>query len=75
VFTIEKIFGEEIYKYFKIESYPKLYAVIFIYLYLRDEVVDKVPKQSHDSYQELTSMKQNIKHNATNDSRQDSGGS
>jgi hypothetical protein len=26
----------------------KLYAVIFIYLYLRDEVVDNVPMQSHD---------------------------
>jgi hypothetical protein len=39
---------------------PKLYVVIFIYLYLSDEVVDKVPKQSHDSHQALTSMKQNI---------------
>jgi hypothetical protein len=39
---------------------PKLYAVIFIYLYLSDEVGDKVPKQSHDSHQELTSMQQNI---------------
>jgi hypothetical protein len=39
---------------------PKLYAVIFIYLYLSDEVVDKVPKQSHDSHQALTSMQQNI---------------
>jgi hypothetical protein len=29
---------------------PKLYAVIFIYLYLSDEVMDKVPKQSHDSH-------------------------
>jgi hypothetical protein len=38
----------------------KLYVVIFIYLYLSDEVVDKVPKQSHDSLQALTSMKQNI---------------
>jgi hypothetical protein len=35
--------------------------VIFIYLYLSDEVVDKVPKQSHDSHQALTSMKQNIR--------------
>jgi hypothetical protein len=34
--------------------------VIFIYLYLSDEVVDKVPKQSHDSHQALTSMQQNI---------------
>jgi hypothetical protein len=39
---------------------PKLYAVIFIYLYLSDEVVDKVPEQSHDSHQVLTSMQQNI---------------
>jgi hypothetical protein len=39
---------------------PKLYAVIFIYLYLSDEVVDKVPEQSHDSHQELTSMQQKI---------------
>jgi hypothetical protein len=39
---------------------PKLYAVIFIYLYLSDEVVDKVPKQSHDSHQALTSMQPNI---------------
>jgi hypothetical protein len=38
----------------------KLYAVIFIYLYLRDEVVDNVPKQSHDSHQALTSMQSNI---------------
>jgi uncharacterized protein YutE (UPF0331/DUF86 family) len=35
-------------------------VVIFIYLYLSDEVVDKVLKQSHDSHQELTSMQQNI---------------
>jgi hypothetical protein len=39
---------------------PKLYAVIFIYLYLGDEVMDKVLKQSHDSHQALTSMQQNI---------------
>jgi hypothetical protein len=39
---------------------PKLYAMIFIYLYLSDEVMDKVPKQSHNSHQALTSMKQNI---------------
>jgi hypothetical protein len=39
---------------------PKLYAVIFIYLYLSDEVVDKVPKQSHNSHQALTNMQQNI---------------
>jgi hypothetical protein len=39
---------------------PKLYVVIFIYLYLSDEVVDKVPKQSHNSHQALTSMQQNI---------------
>jgi hypothetical protein len=39
---------------------PKLYAMIFIYLYLCDEVVDKVLKQSHDSHQALTSLKQNI---------------
>jgi hypothetical protein len=32
------------------ESYrtPKLYAVIFIYLYLSDEVVDKVMRHSHN---------------------------
>jgi hypothetical protein len=39
---------------------PKLYDVIFIYLYLSDEVVDKVPKQSHNSHQSLTSMQPNI---------------
>jgi hypothetical protein len=39
---------------------PKLYAVIFIYLYLSDEVVDKVLKQSHSSHQALKSMEQNI---------------
>jgi hypothetical protein len=39
---------------------PKLYAVIFIYLYLSDEVMDKVPKQSHDSHEALTSMQPNI---------------
>jgi hypothetical protein len=38
----------------------KLYGVMFIYLYLSDEVMDKVPKQSHDSHQALTSMQQNI---------------
>jgi hypothetical protein len=37
---------------------PKLYVVIFIYLYLSDEVMDKVPKQFHNSHQALTSMKQ-----------------
>jgi hypothetical protein len=68
------MFGEVMYKYFRIESYPKLYAVIFIFLYLGDEVMDKVPKQSHDSYQALTGMKQNIKHNMTNDPRHDLGG-
>jgi hypothetical protein len=45
--------------------------MIFIYLYLKDEVVDKVPKRSHDSQQTLKSMKQNITHDATNDSRHD----
>jgi hypothetical protein len=39
---------------------PKLYAVIFIYLYLSDEVMVKVPKQSHDSHQALTRMQQNM---------------
>jgi hypothetical protein len=34
--------------------------MILIYLYLSDEVVDKVPKQSDDSHQALTSMQQNI---------------
>jgi hypothetical protein len=53
---------------------PKRYVVIFIYLYLKDEVVDRVPKRSHDSHQALTSIK-NIKHDATNDSRHDLGGS
>jgi hypothetical protein len=38
---------------------PKLYAMIFIYLYLSDEVVDKVLKHSHDSHQALTSMQPN----------------
>jgi hypothetical protein len=50
---------------------PQLYAVIFIYLYLEDEVVDKVPNQSCDSHQILTSMKQNITHDTTNDPRHD----
>jgi hypothetical protein len=45
------MFGEEMYKYFRIETYPKLYGVIFIYLYFGDKVVDKVPKQSHNSHQ------------------------
>jgi hypothetical protein len=40
---------------------PKLYAVIFIHLYLRDEVMDKVPKRSHNSHQALTSKIENIK--------------
>jgi hypothetical protein len=39
---------------------PKLYAMIFIFLYLSDEVMDKVLKQSHDSHQALTSMQPNI---------------
>jgi hypothetical protein len=68
------MFGEEMYKYVRIESYPKLYAMIFIYLYLGDEVVDKVLKQYHDSHQALTSMKQNIKHDATNGPQHDLGG-
>jgi hypothetical protein len=50
---------------------PQLYAVIFIYLYLEDEVMNKVPKRSHDSHQTLTSMKQNITHDVANDSRHD----
>jgi hypothetical protein len=62
------------YKYLRIESYPKLYAMIFIYLYLGAEVLNKVPKQSHDSHQPLTSMKQNIKHSVTNDPQHDLGG-
>jgi hypothetical protein len=45
------------YKYFRIELYPKTVCCDF---YLSDEVLDKVPKQSHDSHQALTSMKQNI---------------
>jgi hypothetical protein len=47
--------------------------VIFIYLYLEDEVVDKVPKGPHNSHQTLTSMKQNITHDTANDSRHDFG--
>jgi hypothetical protein len=39
---------------------PKLYAMIFIYLYLSDEVMDMVPKQSNDSHQALTSIQENI---------------
>jgi hypothetical protein len=35
--------------------------VIFIYLYLKDEVMDKMSKQSHDSHQVLTSKIENIK--------------
>jgi hypothetical protein len=38
---------------------PKLYVVIFIYLYLSDEVMDKVLKQSHNSHQALTTMQPN----------------
>jgi hypothetical protein len=49
--------------------------VIFIYLYLIDEVGDKVSKRSHDSHQTLTSMKQNITHEATNDPQHDFRGS
>jgi hypothetical protein len=52
--------GEELYKYFRIESYPKTICCDFIYLYLSDEVANKVLKQSHDSHQALTSMQQNI---------------
>jgi hypothetical protein len=52
---------------------PQVYAVIFIYLYLEDVVMDKVSKRSHDSHQTLTSMKQNITHDATNNSRHDFG--
>jgi hypothetical protein len=36
---------------------PKLYALIFIHLYSKDEVMDKVLKRSHDSNQTLTSIK------------------
>jgi hypothetical protein len=39
---------------------PKLYPMIFIYLYLSDEVMDMVLKQHHDSHQALTCMQQNI---------------
>jgi hypothetical protein len=37
--------------------------------------MDKVPKRSHDSHQTLTRMKQNITHDAANDSRHDFKGS
>jgi hypothetical protein len=49
--------------------------VIFIYHYLKGEVMDKVPKQSHDSHQTFTSMKQNTTLEAANDSQHDFGGS
>jgi hypothetical protein len=35
--------------------------MIFIYLYLKDEVVDKVLKQSHNSHRALTCRIANIK--------------
>jgi hypothetical protein len=55
------MFREDKYTYFRIESYPEtIYAVIFIYPYLSDEVVDKMPKQSHDSHQALASMQPDI---------------
>jgi hypothetical protein len=37
-------FSEERYKFSKIRSKPQLCAMIFINLYLKDEVLDKVPK-------------------------------
>jgi mannitol-specific phosphotransferase system IIBC component len=37
-------FLEERYKFSRIRSKPQLYAVIFINLYLKDEVMDKVLK-------------------------------
>jgi hypothetical protein len=49
--------------------------VIFIFLYLDDEVVDKVPKRTHDSHQTLTSMKQSITPDTANDSQHDYRGS
>jgi hypothetical protein len=47
----------------------------FYLSYLEDQVVDKVPKQSHDSHLTLTSMKQNITHDVANDSQHEFGGS
>jgi hypothetical protein len=35
--------------------------------------MDKVPKRSHDSHQTLTTMKQNITHDAANNSQHDFG--
>jgi hypothetical protein len=61
--------------YFRIKMKPQTICCDFYLSLLKDKVVDKVPKQSHDSHQALTSIKLNIKHDATNDSQPDSGGS
>jgi hypothetical protein len=45
------------YKYFRIESKPKTICCDFYLSLLKDKVVDKVAKRSHDSHQALTSMK------------------
>jgi hypothetical protein len=56
------------YMYFIIETKPQTICCDFYLSLLKDEDMDKVPKQSHDSHQALTRIKQNIKHNATNNS-------
>jgi hypothetical protein len=44
------------YKYFRIEMKPQTICCDFYLSLLKDEIVDKVPKQFHDSHQALTSM-------------------
>jgi hypothetical protein len=44
------------YKYFRIKTKPQPICCDFYLSLLKDEVMDKVPKQSHDSHQALTSM-------------------
>jgi hypothetical protein len=56
----KKCFEKRCINILELNRTPKLYAMIFIYLYLSDEVMDKVSKQSHDSCQALTSVQQNI---------------
>jgi hypothetical protein len=56
------------YKYFGIKTKSQTIFCDFYLSLLKDEVMEKVLKQSHDSHQALTSKKQNIKCDATKDS-------
>jgi hypothetical protein len=53
------------YKYFRIETKLQTICYDFYLSLLKDEVMDKVPKQTHDSHQALTSMerKHQTQHN------------